>query len=138
VIDQRQILAAADLLIGDFGGGRVADYFTRLAPDATFLFHTAPQRMGSRDAYRALWDRWVADDGFRVLSCSSSNRAVHPLGADVAVLLHDVATRIETTAGQEDLRERETVVFARRDGEWLVVHEHLSAAPASADLEETA
>jgi hypothetical protein len=43
------------------------------------------------------------------------------------VLTHAVATRVATTAGEEDLREQETIVFERRDGAWLVVHEHLSA-----------
>jgi ketosteroid isomerase-like protein len=125
---EAEVLAAADALVADFGGGRVEAYFARLAPDATFLFHTAPgERLASRAAYRALWERWVAEDGFRVLSCRSSNRAVRPLGPDAAVLTHDVATRVATSAGEEDLSEQETIVFARVDRTWLVVHEHLSA-----------
>jgi ketosteroid isomerase-like protein len=130
VIDEQEILAAADGVVADFGGGRVDAYFARLAPDATFVYHSALQRMDSRAAWRAQWDRWVAEDGFRVLGCVSTNRVVQPLGPDVAVLMHDVATRIATTAGEEDLRERESIVFARRDGGWLVIHEHLSARPA--------
>jgi hypothetical protein len=83
--------------------------------------------LASRAAYRALWERWVAEDGFQVLACRSSNRAVRPLGPDAAVLTHDVATRVATSAGEEDLSEQETIVFARVDRTWLVVHEHLSA-----------
>lgn len=126
---ESEVLAAAEALVADFGAGRVEEYFARLAPDATFVFHTAPARLTSRAAYRALWDTWVADDGFRVLACTSSDRAVQPLGPDAAVVVHDVATRVATHAGEEELAERETIVFARRDGVWLVVHEHLSAAP---------
>jgi ketosteroid isomerase-like protein len=108
---EHEVLAAAEALVADFGGGRVDAYFARLAPDATFVFHTAPGRLlESRAAYRSLWERWVADDGFRVLDCVSSDRRVRPLGP-----------------GEEDLREQETIVFERRDGAWLVVHEHLSA-----------
>jgi ketosteroid isomerase-like protein len=128
---EAEVLAAGDALVADFGGGRVEAYFARLAPDATFLFHTVPgDRLESREAYRHLWARWEAEDGFRVLRCESTNRAVRPLGLDAAVLTHDVATRVATHAGEEDLAEQETVVFARRDGAWLVVHEHLSAGRA--------
>lgn len=121
------VRAAAAALVDDFGGGRVEEYFTRLAPDATFVFHTSPERLESRDAYRALWDRWVREDGFRVLSCTSSGQLVQVLSDDVAVLSHEVATRIATNDGEEDVRERESIVFERRDGRWLVVHEHLSS-----------
>jgi ketosteroid isomerase-like protein len=128
---EAEILAAADALVADFGGGRVEEYFSRLAPDATFLFYTAPgERLESRAAYRRRWETWETQDGFRVLACVSSNRAVRPLGPDAAVLSHDVATRVATSAGEEDLAEQETIVFARRDGAWLVVHEHLSAGGA--------
>jgi ketosteroid isomerase-like protein len=124
-----EVRAAAGGLVDDFGAGRVEAYFDRLAPDATFLFHTSPERLASRDAYRALWAQWEAEDGFRVLACASTGAQVQELGRDAAVLHHDVATRVATNGGEEELRERETVVFARRDGRWLVVHEHLSAAP---------
>jgi ketosteroid isomerase-like protein len=128
---EAEVRAAADALMADFGGGRVEEYFARLAPDATFLFYTAPgERLESRAAYRSLWERWETEDGFRVLGSVSSNRAVRPLGPEAAVLSHDVATRVATSAGEENLTEQETIVFARRDGAWLVVHEHLSAGAA--------
>ena len=125
---EQEVRDATDALVADFGAGRVEEYFARLAPEATFVFHTAPARLGSRAAYRELWGRWVAEDGFRVMSCRSTGQVVQVLAADVAVLTHDVATTIATHAGQEELRERESVVFARVGGVWLVVHEHLSAA----------
>jgi ketosteroid isomerase-like protein len=124
-----EVRAAGAALVEDFGAGRVEEYFSRLAPDATFLFHTSPERLPSRDAYRALWDRWVREDGFLVLACTSSHVVVQPLGDDAAVLSHEVATRVSTNDGEEEVRERESIVFARRDGQWLVVHEHLSPNP---------
>ena len=127
---EQEVRDAADALVDDFGAGRVEEYFARMAPEATFVFHTAPERLTSRAAYRELWARWVAEDGFRVVSCRSSAQVVQVLAADVAVLSHDVATRIATRAGEEDLSERESIVFARVDGAWLVVHEHLSAITA--------
>ena len=123
------VAAAAKRLVAAFAEGRVDDYFRCFAPDASFVFYTTPQRLESRAAYEDLWRRWEAEDGFRVVSCESSNPLVTPLGADVAVFVHDVATRVATTAGEDSLSERETIVFARRDGRWLAVHEHLSPAP---------
>jgi ketosteroid isomerase-like protein len=41
-----------------------------------------------------------------------------------------VAARVATNAAEEALRERVTIVFARRAGRWLAVHEHLSPMPA--------
>jgi ketosteroid isomerase-like protein len=123
------VATAAEQLVAAFAAGRVDDYFACFADDATFVFHTTPERLESREAYRSLWRRWETEDGFRVLSCTSSNQLVTPLGDDAAVFVHDVATRVSTAAGEEDLRERETIVFARRGGRWLAVHEHLSPAP---------
>jgi ketosteroid isomerase-like protein len=125
----RHVAAAAEQLVAAFAEGRVDDYFACFADDATFVFHTTPERLESREAYRSLWRRWEAEDGFRVLACASSHQLVAPLGDDAAVFVHDVATRVTTSAGDEDLRERETIVFARRQGRWLAVHEHLSPAP---------
>ena len=125
---EHEVRAAADALVADFGAGRVDAYFARMAEDATFVFHTTPERLASRAAYRDLWERWSAEDGFRVLACASRDQEVQVLGDDAAVLAHDVTTRVATHDGEEELRERESIVFARRDGRWLVVHEHLSAA----------
>jgi ketosteroid isomerase-like protein len=125
-VSERDVRAAADALVGAFAAGRLDDYFGCFAPDATFVFHTTPERLESPADYRALWERWAREDGFEVLSCTSSGARVQLLGDGAAVFTHDVATRVRTTAGEEDLRERETIVFARRDGRWLAVHEHLS------------
>jgi ketosteroid isomerase-like protein len=122
------VAAAAERLVEAFGAGRVDEYFACFAPDATFIFYTTPERLESRDAYRSLWRRWEAEDGFRVVSCASSHPQITPVGEEVAVFVHDVATRVATHTGEESLAERETIVFARRDGAWLAVHEHLSPA----------
>ena len=47
------------------------------------------------------------------------------LFGDVAILTHLGRTEISTKKGDETLRERETIVFHRRDGRWIAVHEHL-------------
>ncbi|MEU9410998.1 nuclear transport factor 2 family protein [Streptomyces sp. NPDC048281] len=122
-------LAAADALIAAFAEGRTDDYFAAFAPDATFVFHTTGRRLDSAEEYRALWRKWSEEDAFRVLSCESADRRLQLLG-DTAVFTHSVTTRVSTTAGEEVLHERETIVLHRTDGDaWLAVHEHLSAAP---------
>jgi hypothetical protein len=124
-----EVLAAADALVCAFGDGRVEDYFACFAPEATFVFHTEPERVASLTAYRSLWERWEREDGFRVVECISSNGSVSAVGEDGAVFSHDVDTRVATPEGVQVLAERETIVFARRGGRWVAVHEHLSARP---------
>ncbi|MGW0558788.1 YybH family protein [Streptomyces sp. NPDC002926] len=123
-----EVLKAADALVSAFGEGRLDDYFAAFAHDATFVFHTTPERLTSTADYRTLWNSWVDEDGFRVLACTSTGRLVQLLG-ETAVFSHEVKTTVSTTAGEETLRERETIVFRRQEsGRWLAVHEHLSPA----------
>ncbi|MGY0019832.1 nuclear transport factor 2 family protein [Streptomyces sp. YJ-C3] len=121
-----EVRAAADALVAAFAEGRLEDYFGSFAPDASFVFHTTPQRLESTAAYRALWQSWVDEDDFRIESCASTGRLIQDLG-DTAVFSHDVETVISTRDGEETVRERETIVFARKgDDRWTAVHEHLS------------
>jgi ketosteroid isomerase-like protein len=121
---EMEVLAAAAALVDAFGGHQVDAYFAAFRPDATFVFHTHPARLDSRAAYEALWASWE-QDGFRVLSCASSEQAVQDLG-DVAVFTHRVATRVRLDGVEEALDERETIVFTRSADGWAAVHEHLS------------
>jgi ketosteroid isomerase-like protein len=125
---ERQVLQAADRLVAAFGEGRVDDYFACFHPEATFVFYTTDHRLESTAAWRELWESLEEEEDFKVLECHSSARRVQNLG-EIAVFTHDVETRISTRAGEETLRERETIVFVRQTaGSWLAVHEHLSPA----------
>jgi hypothetical protein len=43
-----------------------------------------------------------------------------------------VTTLVRTSAGEQTVHERESIVFCRRsDGTWTAVHEHLSPKPAT-------
>jgi uncharacterized protein (TIGR02246 family) len=127
--DSSAVLAAADACIGAFGRHDRSAYFASFAPDATFIFYTTPSVLASRAEWEREWDRLVADEGFRVLSCESRDRRVQ-LAGDAAVFSHRVLTRSTSNAGELDTDERETIVFQRqRDGSWLAVHEHLSPMP---------
>ncbi|MEU9094708.1 YybH family protein [Streptomyces sp. NPDC087901] len=129
--DTEEIRAAAEALVAAFAEGRLDDYFGAFAPEATFVFHSTPQRLGSTAEYRALWQEWVDQDDFRVLGCTSTGQLIQHFGS-TAVFSHDVETTVSTRAGQETVHERETIVFARAaDGGWPAVHEHLSARTAA-------
>ena len=124
-----QVLAAARGLVRAFASNDTAAYFAAFSEDASFVFHTCAQPLLSRAAYQALWQEWQAD-GFEVLGCTSSNPIVS-LHGDVAIFIHDVATRLRIQ-GEESLNlERETIVFRQHpeQGRWLACHEHLSAMP---------
>ncbi|MDY7541742.1 MULTISPECIES: nuclear transport factor 2 family protein [unclassified Cryobacterium] len=121
-----EALAAADALISDFGNHRRDAYFSRFAPEATFLFHSTPARLESRAAYEQLWHEWERQNHFRVISCVSAERRIQVFG-EVAVFSHDVASTVSFDGSVETLAERESIVLENRGGEWLAVHEHLSA-----------
>ncbi|MEV7323994.1 nuclear transport factor 2 family protein [Streptomyces sp. NPDC093970] len=131
--DHDAVLAAADALVAAFAEGRTDDYFDAFSADACFVFHTTERRLESTEEYRALWRTWSEEDGFRVLACESADRRLQLFG-DTAVFTHSVTTRVSTRAGEETVRERETIVFHRTgdDGDWRAVHEHLSPDPAAA------
>jgi ketosteroid isomerase-like protein len=93
------------------------------------VFHTTPRRLNSRAEYEAEWQSWKPA-GFRVRSCSSSDQRVQVFG-DMAVFTHAVRTEVTTRDGDDTLLERETIVFERREGRWIAVHEHLSPQPRS-------
>ncbi|AQT95771.1 YybH family protein [Pseudomonas azotoformans] len=131
----REVLQAAAELVAAFARNDRAAYFGAFTADASFVFYTLPQPLLSRDAYQALWDSWRRDEGFEVLSCTSSN-AVVSLEGDVAIFIHDVATELRMNGEQFNSQERETIVFKRQglgaeqqEGLWLACHEHLSAMP---------
>ena len=126
-----QVLEAARDLVAAFARTDTEAYFAAFSEDASFIFHTWPQPLLSRAAYREVWEGWLRDDGFEVLDCLSSNTFVSLQSEDVAVFCHDVATRLRIQ-GEESLNhERETIVFRRdpKQGRWLATHEHLSPSP---------
>jgi len=85
------LTAAAGRLVGAFAAGDLDAYFGAFAPDASFVFHGTAEVLTSVAAYRDLWARWVAEDGFAVLSCTSTEQHWRQDG-DAAVLVHRVAT----------------------------------------------
>ena len=124
--DPSAVAEAADRLVDAFARHDRDAYFACFAPDATFLFHTTVGLLPSRDAYASLWRDWEAE-GFRVLGCTTSNRRIDLVTTDIAILTHEVRTRL---AGVDDEQyERETIVFRQDADGWLAIHEHLSPAP---------
>jgi uncharacterized protein (TIGR02246 family) len=128
---EAEVRRAAEALVAAFGRGDLEAYFDCFAGDATFLLHTTDRLLASREDYRQEWARWAAEDGLRVLGCTTTDTLVRVLGG-TAVLTHRVHTTVATVEGEAVLDERETIVFTRQaDGRWLAVHEHLSPVPGT-------
>lgn len=127
-----EVLAAADRIIDAFGHHRTADYFAGFAQDATFIFYTVDARLESRAEYEQLWASWESKNGFAVRSCVSSNRRVTMMGDDSALFLHDVETVVTMDDDTSTVHESETIVFQRRDGSWVAIHEQLSPGATAA------
>ncbi len=128
-INEDEALACLDRLVDAFSRTDTESYFAVLDPRATFVFAGEPDPLVGRDAYRVLWDGWVAS-GWRVTGCDSTERGV-TLAGPVAVLTHRVLTRTTGPDGDQRLDERESVVVARgQDGAVRVLHEHLSPTTA--------
>jgi ketosteroid isomerase-like protein len=125
-----EVVAAATKIVDDFGNHRTNDYFSGFAADATFMFYTHTERLNSRAEYEALWALWEKDDGFRVHGCRSRDQRVQILSESAAVFTHYVESDVEIGGDVSTINERETIVFERRDGSWVAVHEHLSPESA--------
>jgi uncharacterized protein (TIGR02246 family) len=124
-----EIRGALTELVSAFGNDDTEAYFRAFAPDAIFVFYTEPSVLVGRDQWRALWDQWHRD-GFRVLSCESSNVQVAITEPNMGFIVHEVHTEVLMDGEKNLLHERETIVFRREDdGRWRAVHEHLSPLP---------
>jgi ketosteroid isomerase-like protein len=128
MLTESEVLAATDRLVAAFAATDTAAYFACFAPDASFVFHPEAARLDDRATYEGVWAGWLAD-GWSVVSCASTDRLVQVYG-DTAVMGHTVRTVTAVGGEQDETLERETIVFARVDGELLAVHEHLSTVPA--------
>lgn len=126
-LTEADVLHAAATLVAAFRATDGGAYFDCFAEDATFVFHTEPDRLNTRKMYEQLWAEWIAS-GWRVTDCVSSNRRVQLFGA-TAVFTHDVRTTTSAGGATESTRERETIVFHRSGSAVKAVHEHLSPVP---------
>jgi ketosteroid isomerase-like protein len=134
-----EVLAAAAAIVDAFAATDGERYFATFAPEATFIFHTEPQRLADRAAYERLWSDWV-ESGWRVVSCTSSDQLVQTFPGG-AVFTHTVDTTVDTGGATESYRERESIIFRADPADsadpaasrLVAVHEHLSPLPEAAD-----
>ncbi len=123
------VIAAANSLVDAFSRHNRDAYLAAFAPAATFIFHNLDRVLNSRAEYETEWDLWERRDGFHVVKCTSTDQHVQ-LHGDVAVFTHNVETYIRLGDDIVSNFERETIVFEKTPaGNWLAVHEHLSAQP---------
>lgn len=127
---ETEVARAAGNLVKAFSDFDRSAYFASFHEDADFIFYNSEDTFASRKDYESAWSTWV-ETGWRVRRCESLNPRVRVLDDRHAVFTHEVSTTLDTQEGEVVLHERETIVFARYDTEWLAVHEHLSSIPAS-------
>ena len=128
---QSEVMAAAAKIVANFGAHDKAAYFSNFSEDATFIFYTHGERLGSRADYQSLWDVWETEDGFRVHGCLSTNQLVQLISPVFAIFTHDVESKVEMAGETSTVFEKETIVFEKQDSGWIAVHEHLSPASGS-------
>lgn len=126
-----EIRSAAQSIVHAFRDNDEDAYFAGFADDCSFAFHTDPAPLLGAEAWRTAW-RELQASGWRVTECRTLWDHVQAVG-DGGVYLHE----LETTAGEpgalETYRERESIVFGRRDGRLVAVHEHLSPIRTQGD-----
>ncbi len=123
-----EVRRAAGDIVDAFFRTDTEDYFSHFAEDASFIFHPEARRFGSRKDYEDTWSSWL-DEGWSVVECRSLDTLIQTFPGG-AVFSHTVDTTVSTQAGVESYRERETIVFRRKDdGRLVAIHEHLSTVP---------
>ena len=83
---EEEVLARAADLVRAYGSSDREAYFAFFDPAATFVFPTGPF-LGSRSAYEQEWDGWESS-GWRVLSCTSTDRRADEIAEDAVVFTH--------------------------------------------------
>lgn len=128
-MSETSVLTAANSLVSAFSRHDRDTYFAAFAPTATFIFYNLDRTLESRAAYETEWDLWEQRDGFQVLKCTSTSQQIR-LHGDIAIFTHSVETEVRFGAETVTNFERETIVFEKTSaGNWLAIHEHLSAMP---------
>lgn len=122
------VFEAAQRIVDAFARFDRSAYFSAFDEGASFIFYNSDVTFSDRAAYERAWDEWVAD-GWQVLRCRSVGANVKLLANDTAIFTHEVFTTLGPVDEPTDLRERETIVFSKRDLGWTGVHEHLSPYP---------
>jgi ketosteroid isomerase-like protein len=129
---ETEVLNAADRLVAAFARTDASSYFACFADDASFIFHSEIRSRLTKREYAEEWATWV-ENGWRVDRCESTERQVQMIAAEGALFTHMVRTSTSSSGVSDgETLERETIVFERRNGQLVAVHEHLSLAPADA------
>ncbi|WP_427134840.1 YybH family protein [Pseudarthrobacter sp. S9] len=124
-LTEQEVTEAAGQIVRAYAAMDAQAYFAAFDPKATFVFHSSPSRLDSRQEYEEQWQSWVSG-GWKVVSCHSSDPLVQLLGT-AAVFSHAVRTVIQEGGALTSTDERETIVFSRTgDTGITAVHEHLS------------
>jgi uncharacterized protein (TIGR02246 family) len=100
-----------------------------VAPDITWISHTSTERQDGRDVFVKALRQTMARK--RTISWQERNIRVQVLG-EAAVVSFFYTHHARFGDRTVDRLSRATYVFAKRQGQWLLVHDHSSAVQAGA------
>jgi ketosteroid isomerase-like protein len=122
---EQAILRIEKAMVRDFNAGRIDELLGHFHPRVSGFSSTRQERISGRAAMRKT---------FSYYSQASARMKYQIAGPQVQVF-RDMAVAtfywtVELGAGRPRhvIRGRGSHVFARRDGQWLIVHEHFSRA----------
>ncbi|PXX58726.1 uncharacterized protein (TIGR02246 family) [Nocardia tenerifensis] len=123
--DEAEIRGLIDRWVGAFQDRDVAAAMAIHAPDTVSFDIVAPLRYVGTDAYRKPWEEtfetFVGPVYFEIRELDIT------IGADVAFSRSLNRMMATTTEGHAtDIWLRWTACFQKRDGHWLIVHDHTS------------
>jgi uncharacterized protein (TIGR02246 family) len=122
----RDVRGTYERLMNAFASGDSEEYFACFHQDASFLFPGQPL-LEPRSTYHSTWSSWRSD-GIRSTDVVADDVRVRVFG-DASVVMHRVATTVDTGGETTVDHERESIIFVWAAGRWLAVHEHLSRDP---------
>jgi ketosteroid isomerase-like protein len=83
------------------------------------------------DAVREDANQVLGKEGLYKISAGSFD--VIPLGTTRALAIGPVVTTVQTQAGPVQAEQALTLVLEKRQGKWLIVHDHMSTKPPAGD-----
>jgi len=117
------ILAIEKALVRDFNAGKLEDLLAHFHPRVVGFSSTRQERIVGRAAMRKTFDYYYQASPH--MKYHIAQPVVHVFG-DVAVATFYWTVELGTGRPRHAIHGRGSHVFAKHDGQWLIVHEHFS------------
>jgi len=119
------ILGIERVLVRDFNSGKLDDLLAHFHPRVVGFSSTKQERIAGRAAMRKTFDYYHQASPH--MKYHIAHPEVHIFG-NLAVATFYWTVELGTGRPRHAIHGRGSHVFARHDGQWLIVHEHFSRA----------